>query len=75
MLSRNLDVTLVVPDRICDGHKHTDSNTQESETTNSLTPASTLLVDDRECREEHVQSAVNDGHVDREEQHNRFAEQ
>lgn len=75
ILLLNLDVVLVVPDGEGYGEEHTDHDTQEGQATNALAPATVDLVDDRESGEEHVESAVDDGHVDGEEQHNGLLEE
>lgn len=71
----DLDVALVVPNGIDDGGQHAYGDAEESETTNTGRPTTTLLVDDGEGGEKHVERSVDDGHVDGEQKDNGFAEE
>ena len=66
----DLDVTRVIPDGVYDSSNHTHSDTEESQTTNTCAPASALLINNREGSEEHVESSVDDSHVNRQQEHN-----
>ena len=68
-------VALVVPDAVNDGDNHTDGHTKEGKTANTRAPAAVLLVDDGERTEQHVESSVNDGHVDADEEDDGLLEQ
>lgn len=57
-------VSLIVKDGVSDGNDHAYCDTTERESSDSWRPAASLLVDDREGCEHHVQRSVNDRHVD-----------
>jgi hypothetical protein len=68
-------VALVVPNAVSYGDDHTDSHTKEGKAANTRTPAAVLLVDNWERAKQHVESSVNDGHVDADEEDNGLLEQ
>lgn len=69
------DIALVVPEGVSDGNQHTNHDSQEGKTADTLVPATGLLVDDRESSEHHVQGTVNDSHVKGQQEDNRLTEQ
>lgn len=72
---RDAVVALVVGDGVDDGGEHADCDAEEGQAADALAPASFLLEHDGESGEHHVQGAVDDGHVDAEEQNDGFAEE
>lgn len=71
----NALVSLVVENTAHSRETHTDGDTNEGQATNSRAPATSLLKNNREGSEAHVQSAVDDGHVDGGQENNGFLEE
>ena len=68
-------VALVVGDGVDDGGEHADGDAEEGEAADAFAPAAFLLEDDGEGGEHHVKGAVDDGHIDAEEEDDGFAEE
>ena len=68
-------VPLVFGDGVDDGGEHADCDAEEGEATDALAPASFLPEHDGEGGEHHVEGAVDDGHVNAEEEDDGFAEE
>ena len=71
----NLDVALVGGDNVRNGAQHADHDAEKGEAADALVPAAVLLVDDGEGRKQHVQRAVDDGHVHGQQKHNGLFEE
>ena len=69
------EVALVVGDGVGDGGEHAGGDAEEGEAADAGAPAAVLLEDDGEGGEHHVEGAVDDGHVDAEEEDDGFAEE
>ena len=57
------------------GQDHTNGDSEKGQATDAFAPATQLLVYDRVGGEEQVERAVDDGHVDREEENYGLEEQ
>ena len=68
-------VSFIIVNGVSDGDEHADHHAQEWKPTDTRGPASRLLVHDGERGEEHVQRAVDDGHVDGQQEHDGLAEE
>lgn len=73
-LGGSLDVSVVVKNGSNGGNGHTNGNTKEGETTDTRAPATALLENNGESGEAHVEGAVDDGHVERDEEDNGLLE-
>ena len=68
-------VALVVDDAVRAAEEDADGDADEGEAGDALGPAALFLEDDGEGAEEHVERAVDDGHVDGDDEHDRFGEE
>lgn len=68
-------VSLVVKNAAHSRETHTDGDADESQATDSRAPATSLLENNGESSEAHVQSSVDDGHVDGSQEDNGFLEE
>lgn len=71
----NAEVVLVDERRTARGHDDADGQRDEHETGAAFGPALALDVDDRVGHEEHVQKTVKNGHVQTDQEDDRFKEQ
>ena len=62
--SHGTHIPLVVEHGANDCQHHANGDSAKGEAADTRAPSTTLLEDDGECGEAHVQSAVDDGHVD-----------
>ncbi len=69
------DVAPIVPNGISDSNHHAYHDAEERETSYSFAPAAHFLEDDWKGSEEHVQRAVDDGHIDGDEEDDWFTEE
>lgn len=74
-LLHHLDIPLIIKNRVRDSGHHAHADTQECQSANTRTPPADFLKDDGESGEEHVQRAVDNGHVDGEQQDNGLAKE
>ncbi|KAI6754502.1 hypothetical protein HG530_012254 [Fusarium avenaceum] len=75
ILRLDLDIALVHGDGVGNSQKHTDHDAKEGQATDTSVPSALLLVDNRECAEEHVKGSVDDSHVDGKEKDDRLLEE
>lgn len=73
--SHNALVSLVIENAAHSREAHTDGNTNESETANARAPATSLLENNREGSEAHIQGSVDDSHVDGSQEDNGLLEE
>ena len=75
VLVSNAAVALVVEHGVANREHHADGDTDEGEAADARAPATDLLEDNRESGEHEVESAVDDGHVQRGEKDDGLGEE